>query len=306
MEAVLNSRGYSRDVAMMLLEAARSGSPHAWHERCLAILLFENQLLKIDAADSAEYGFLFAELGLLADDRRLLSSVLDDGFSSTELAVFIRELRDRLGRLNRVHRRIEASPETEETRQYLARVANEPTKLTVARWIFTPEEVAAEIAVALSVGRGVETTLARIGTTASIWTDRPVRAPQFEQSVLRLLCAERKTYWATPACSQELNALVEYPLTSAALAVKLPGSDVEVEIKRAGSRGARLVNVITERNGTVAPLSHRLFGGSIGWLAQRETIAAGLFSTIYRLVHGGESPCSETVQNNALFDAAGR
>lgn len=303
MEAVLNSRGYSRDVAMMLLEAARSGSPHAWHERCLATLLFENQLLKIDAADLAEYGLLFAELDLIVEaggQPPVLSSVLDDGFSSTELAVFIRELRARLDRLGRVHRRIEASPETEETRQYLARVANEPTKLTVARWILSPEEVAAEIVAALSVGRGVETTLARIGATASVWTDRPVRAPRFEQSVLRILCAERKTYWATPACSQELNSLVEYPLTSAALAIKLPGSDVEIEIKRAGSRGARLVNVITERNGTVAPLSHRLFGGSIGWLAQRETIAAGLFSTIYRLVNGGESPCSETVQNNAL------
>jgi hypothetical protein len=303
MEAALNSHGYSRDVAMMLLAAARSGSPHTWHERCVATLLFENQLLKMDAADSAEYGFFFAELGLMGEggeQPRVLNSVLEEGFSSMELGVFIRELRDRLGLLERVHRRVEMSPETEETRRYLARVANEPTKLTLARWIFSPEEVTTEIVAALSVGRGVETTLARIGTAASVWTGKPVRAPQFEQSILRLLCAGRKTYWVTQACSQELNALVEYPLTSAAIAVKLPGSDLEIEIKRAGSRGVRLVNVVTERNGTTAPLSHRLFGGSIGWLAQRETIAAGLFSTIYRLVHGSESPCSETVQNNAL------
>lgn len=303
MEAALNSRSYSRDVAMMLLEAARSGSPHTWHERCLATLLLESQLLKIEPTDATEYQFLLAELGLMSEageQPRLLGSVLEEGFSSTEVGVFVRELRSRLGRLDRVHRRIEANRDAEETRRYLARVANEPSKLTLARWIFSPGEVAAEIVAALRVGRGAETTLARIGTAASVWTDKPVRAPQFEQSVLRILCAERKTYWATPACSQELNALVEYPLTSAAIAVKLPGSDLEIEIKRAGSRGARPVNVITERNGTAAPLSHRLFGGSIGWLAQREAIAAGLFSTIYRLVHGGESPCSETVQNNAL------
>ncbi len=45
-------------------------------------------------------GFLLAELGLIAEDGdgpRLSNSVLEEGFSSTELGVFIHELRGRLG-----------------------------------------------------------------------------------------------------------------------------------------------------------------------------------------------------------------
>ena len=55
-------------------------------------------------------------------------------------------------------------------------------------------------------------------------------------------------------------------MTSAVVVVKPPGSDWEMEFKRAGTRGARLLDVITEREGREAPVSHRLFGGSLdGW-----------------------------------------
>jgi hypothetical protein len=304
LEASFESRAYSRGVAMSLLKAARSTEANTWRERCVAVLMLENQTLKIAPEDFSEFESLFAELGIFSSggaEGQITSSVLQEGFSSTELRTFVHELRARMGRLDRVHCRIRKGAASDDTRCYLARVANEPTKLTLTRWIFSPEEVAAEIVARLRVGCGVETTLSRIRTTpAAVWVDQPLRAPEFERRIVSALCADHKTYWVSPECSEEMNALVEYPLTSAAVAIKLPGSDVEIEIKRAGSRGAHLVNVITERNGARAPISHRLFGGSLGWLAQRETVAAGLFSHIFRLVHGTESPCSETMQNNGI------
>jgi hypothetical protein len=303
LEVAVESHAYSRRMAMNLLKLARSAE-NTWRDRCMAVLLLENQMLKVQPDDFGEFEFLFAELGILSGGgahSEIASSVLQEGFNSTELRTFVHELRARIGRLDRVHCRIRKDPASDDTRCYLARVANEPTKLTLTRWIFSPEEVTAEIVARLRVGCGVETTLSKIrATPAAAWVDQPPRAPEFEGRIVSALCADRKTYWVSPECSEEMNALVEYPLTSAAVAIKLPGSDVEIEIKRAGSRGTHLVNVITERNGARAPISHRLFGGSLGWLGQRETVAAGLFSHIFRLVHGTESPCSETVQSNGI------
>ena len=107
-------------------------------------------------------------------------------------------------------------------------------------------------------------------------------------------------YWVSEKCDSELNALVEYPLTSAVVVIKPPGSDIEFEIKRAGTRGPRRLDVIAWRNGKETPVSHRLFGGSLGWLGNREASSAELFSGIYRMVHGTECPSSRTAWNSSL------
>jgi hypothetical protein len=100
--------------------------------------------------------------------------------------------------------------------------------------------------------------------------------------------------------------MVEYPLGSAVVVIKPPGSDLEIEIKRTGMRGPRLLQVITERdNGTAAPISHRLLGGSLGWLASREAAAVAVLSTIFALVHGREDPCSHTVSRSSIVEVPG-
>src|SRR6185436_6605059 len=149
----------------------------------------------------------------------------------------------------------------------------------------------------LIVTAGAEHALARIGREAAApAVPGRLDARRYEADILRRLCDGRRIYWVSPRCGSELNGMVEYPLGSAVVVIKPPGSDLEIEIKRTGMRGPRLLQVITERgNGTAAPISHRLLGGSLGWLASREAAAAAVLSTIFALVHGREDPCSHTV-----------
>ena len=86
--------------------------------------------------------------------------------------------------------------------------------------------------------------------------------------------------------------LVEYPLGAAALVIKPPGSDVEMEIKRTGVRGRLPLRIVFEREGERVPPSHRLQGGALGWLVRREAEAACVLSVVYRLVHGVDAPIS--------------
>src|SRR5262249_17904000 len=151
------------------------------------------------------------------------------------------------------------------------RSSRDLSKLTLARYVFSVDDVIKEIEATLVVTKGTEDTISRFG-------DQPgahlicesLQAPQFEMEIVRRLCSDRRIYWVSEKCRSELNSMVEYPLTSAVVVIKPPGSDLEIEIKRAGTRGPRLLDVIIERNGAPAPSSHRLFGGSLGWLAQRE------------------------------------
>src|SRR6185312_2878626 len=52
-----------------------------------------------------------------------------------------------------------------------------------------------------------------------------IAMPRFETAILNRLCACRKIYWVSDRCGSELNSLVEYPLASAVLVIKPPGSD---------------------------------------------------------------------------------
>lgn len=301
---VRRSRTYDRSAALDLLAAARGEAGDGWDERCLAVLLLENQILRIPEAMPDEFDAMLVRLGIKAGRRAgcpVDAAVLDEGYTTTEFCGFVAELRRRMRRLERIHKLLSEDEFDSASWQLLTRTAREVSKLTLARYVFTPDEVVREVKRQLRMGRGAENTLARSGQTAAgRWADEPLEAPAYETEIVQKLCAERATYWVSERCGSELNALVEYPLTSAAVVIKLPGSGLEIEIKRAGIRGDCLMSVITERDGRYAPTSHRLFGGSLGWLAQRETSAAGIFSRIFRLVHGREAPSSRTVQNNSI------
>jgi hypothetical protein len=285
---------YKRNTSLKLLAAGRGREGESWAERRLAVLLLENQILRLAADDLGEFDLLFVELGLKAEaglEVPLHESVLEVGFSRLDLRGFIGELRRKLHRLDRVHHQGDWG--------YFFRAARDVSKLMLGRFVFTAEECFREILRELIVTTGTEDTLSRCrGQTG--WALDLFDAPGYEREILSLLCKDHPIYWVSPGCGSELNALVEYPLTSAVIVIKPPGSDFEIEIKRAGTRGERLLDVILTRNGKDAPISHRLFGGSLGWLAQRETTAARIFSKIYRLVHGIEGPCSKGVMNSSI------
>jgi len=261
-ERATASREYDPAAARMLLSAARGESDQAWSERRLAVLLLENQMLRCPA----EAGAILREIG--ADETAALG---------------------KMNRLRRAHEGIARDPDCLVAWRYFLRVARDVSKLHLARFVFTAEEVAAEVRRQLAISRGAQRR-----------NCAPVAAPSYEAAILDTLCAGREIYWVSERCGSELNALVEFPLTTAVVVVKPPGSEFEIEFKRAGVRGPKLLDVIAERNGREAPVSHRLFGGSLGWLGEREGAAAALFDRIYRLVHGAEAPCSQSVRIHSI------
>ena len=269
-ERATNVAGYDPEVARALLSAARGDSGEGWPERRLAVLLLENLLLRLPAGETG----LLGEIG--ADEPGVLC---------------------RMARLRRAHGAIAAAPDDPIAWRYFFRVSRDINKLHLARFVFTPDEVAFEIRRQLGISRGVEALRAKPLAL------RPVDAPAYESAILDRLCATNEIYWVSERCGSELNALVEFPLTSAVVVVKPPGSEFEIEFKRAGVRRDRRLDVISRSGAKEAPVSHRLFGGSIGWLGEREATAADLFDRIYRLVHDAEGPCSRTVQIRTIVTA---
>lgn len=297
------SCAYDRNGATEFFAVAQGEADDAWADRCLAVLLLENQILRIPPEMTDEFDWLLATLGLRVEPgmhHPVNDSVLREGYGTTDARGFMEQMQRRMRRLDRVHRLLDEEIFGEEAREQVLRVSREAPKLTLARYIFTPDEVVREITRQLRIGRGAASLFSGFGQREGICKEVTLDAPAFEAEIVEKLCSNRNTYWVSELCGSELNALVEYPLTSAVVVMKLPGSDLEIEVKRAGVRGERLVSVITEREGRYAPTSHRLFGGSLGWLAQREAAAAEIFSRIFFMVHGREAPCSRTVQSNAI------
>jgi hypothetical protein len=264
-EMAMRPAGYDPHAAGRLVAAARGLSGEGWAERKLAVLLLENYLLRTAPAAASEIDALLGSLGV------------EKGIG----------ILPRLMRLKRAHDAIPGCPDDDGWR-YFFRVTRDPAKLTLARYVLPPAEVAAEVRRHLSISRGAASGQCEVD------------APAYEAAVLDELCSGRNIFWVSERCGSEINGLVEFPLTSAVVVVKPPGSDYEIEFKRAGTRRARLLDVIKERDGREAPVSHRLFGGSLGWLGDREAASAALFSRIYRQVHRREAPCSQTVMNSPI------
>jgi hypothetical protein len=293
--------------ALALVAVARGQHGESWPERRVAVLLLEHQVLQLPLDDLPAFDLVLTALGSKprpGDAVPMGAEVLEQGFSNTTLGGFVPELVRRLGRLNRAHLPIRLADGGRMAWEYFLRAARDVSKLTLARYVFSAEEVVREIERTLLVTAGAEHALSRIGRAAAApAAPEPLDPRRYEADILRRLCDGRRIYWVSPRCSSELNAMVEYPLGSAVVVIKPPGSDLEVEIKRTGTRGPRLLQVITQRSdGTAVPPSHRLFGGSQGWLARREAAAVAAFSTIFELVHGREDPCSHTVSRASIVE----
>jgi hypothetical protein len=300
--------GDAGGTALALVSVAQGQHGESWAERRLAVLLLEHQLLQLPLDPNLRaFDLVLTALGLKprpGDEVPMGADVLEQGFSSTTLGGFVPELVRRLGRLNRAHLPIRRADGGRTAWEYFLRAARDVSKLTLARYVFSAEEVVQEIERTLLVTTGAEDALSRNGHAAP--APEALGTRRYEADILRRLCDRRRIYWVSPRCGSELNSMVEYPLGSAVVVIKPPGSDLEIEIKRAGTRGPRLLQVITERNnGSAVPVSHRLFGGSLGWLASREAAAAAVFSTIFELVHGRDGPCSHTVSRSSIVEVPG-
>lgn len=301
----LRNENYNNEFCLRLIAIAKQQTGAPWDIRRLAILMLEHQILKLDPGNISAFDFLFTQLNLKrapGTRKPIVDAVLKEGYSTTDLDDFIPEFRRKLERLNHVHEQIIGQGTPNPALRDFIELSRKDCKLSLARYLFTPEEVVAEILRHLQVTDGAKD----LDTSQPAFVEDELKRaiatlPEFEARILKRLCKASNIYWVSETTSAEINSLVEYPATSVVLVIKPPGSDIEFEIKRAGRKDCHPLNVVFARNGYTVPPSHRLDGGSMQWLLRYEAISASRLSVIYRLVHGTEAPIARYISRATIY-----
>lgn len=296
---------YSRDFSSRLLDVARGDGGASWEMRRLAALMLENQVLKLAPDNAEEFDLLFVRLGLKAatgKGHEIDRSVLREGYTTTHFCRFVVEFRQKLGRLERVHARLCGGRTSPGALRDFVNLSKRECKISIARYLFTPEEVVRRIVGQLRISRGVPDLDHREPLFVGREMERAVDLlPDYEAAILKRLCDAPLIYWVAKTTGSELNSLVEYPLTTVVLVVKPPGSSVEFEIKRAGKRRGPVLSVVYERGGYTVPPPHRLDGGSMLSFLRHEARSGAMFANAYRQAHGSEPPMSVMVARSSIF-----
>lgn len=298
-----HQRTYQRAFCLRLFGLGKNPSL-SWEVRRLATLMAEHQILELSPDRLEEFDVLLSELRLKQPGlhQPLAASVLKEGYSTTDLRGFVVELLRRLSRLDRVHHGIRGKRVTEGALREFVAMSRRDCKLTLARYLFTPDDVMRELIRHLTVTDGVRD----VDVAQPRYLDAEIKhnlamLPDYEAGILQRICAGSKVYWVADHTSSAINSLVEYPLSTVVLVIKPPGSDFEFELKRAGRKGANALNVVFNRNGNRVPASHRLDGGSMQWLLRYEARSGSKLSSIYRLVHRVDAPMPGYISRNTVF-----
>jgi hypothetical protein len=293
---------YDRLFALELLELARSASA-PWELRRVAALMLQSQVLRLAPRALAEFGRLCDRLGLRepgADHVR--DSVLAEGFTTTGLRGFARELRARLSRAGGVLTPLREGTATPDALRDFFTYGRRECRLDLARYLFTPAEVVDRILSQVRSSRGAphpfppKHTYIREEARGAF-----AGLPPYEAEILQRLGQGHRILWVSAQTSSEIDALVEYPLTTVVLVVKPPGSDLEIEIKRAGCRGDRLLGVVYERGGEEVPPAHRLAGGSMGGSLHYDARSSAFLARLYRATHGVDAPLSRSIAVRSIY-----
>ena len=234
------------------VEAIARDSRVPWPTRRLAALVFETLLSR-----TRNRRFWIERLGATDDDWR------------------------RLSRNRRIHRLTSFD-------DFVA-ASDHECRLIFARYLFSVDDVVARIEAHLRRSAG-ERDSGPHGQFAAE-AERATKAlPAMERAIVEHLAKE--IHWVAPQTPRTINALVENPAGTVVLTIKPPGSDVEIEIKRAGRPRARPLVI---RRGGKIPTSHRLDGGSMHRHLVFEAKNSAFLSRVYREIHGVEAPICRTV-----------
>src|SRR5262245_10618157 len=300
----LSHRSFNQPLFSKLVTVARDGTRAPWPTRRLAVLMLENQVLRIPPHDLRQFSFALHQLNLThspAANADVVELVLKEGHTTTNLQQFIDQFRRRLARLNRIHGRIKGWTTSQAAVRDFIELSRQECRLTLARYLFTPDEVVEEILRHVLMSDGIEDLSNQQPLFVQAETEHAVeRMPDFEAAILKSLADPSRIYWVSADTSSEINSLVEYPLSTVVLVFKLPGSDIEFEIKRAGKRPPFGLGVVHSRNGYDVAPSHRLDGGNMCWLLRHEAMAASKLGLIYRLVHGERAPLPTYVSRSNI------
>ena len=276
--------------ATRLIAAGRGLCGESPPLRLLAARMLEWQILAIAAADAREHRAIFDALAVDFDPR--------EGFTAVGEVDRIAQFRARLWRFAPLHGAIDGMNTTPSALERFLRSSRQPCRIPVARYLFTADETIDAVYEHTRQSRG----LRDLDCESSAARDRALATlPRREESIVRALASTHEIFWVGDRTPSEINSLVEYPLGTVALVVKPPGSDVEIEIKRAGIRGPRALDIICTRGGRVICSTHHLQGGATGKLLEWQTSAEARFAAIWRSVHGSEAPISRTLRVNNVF-----
>ncbi len=310
LDEFLRHRAFNKRFCLKLLSVAKQRSGVPWNVRRLATLMLEHQILKLRPDNFEALDFLLVQLNLkkaAGEDEEVVSSVLMDGYTSTNVRFFIPEFRRKLERLNRVHKKIKGRPTSDAALHEFIQISRQQCKLSLARYLFSPKEIVDEILSQLYVTDGIKD----LDLSQPAFIDNEIShatslLPAYEAEILKRLCHASRVYWVSSRTSSEINSLVEYPLTTVALAIKPPGSEMEFEIKRAGLRGENSLRIVYVREGYTVPPSHRLDGGCMQWLLRYEANAASKLALIYRIVHDMEAPIPSYIARSTIYGIPGQ
>src|SRR4029077_17454751 len=134
-------------------------------------------------------------------------------------------------------------------RGFLAYARREP-RLVLARYLFTPREVAERILGQLRSSRGVEHPFTSGREVVHAETARFLAAlPAYEAAILDHLTAGAAVRWIGDGTPEEVGGLVEAPLGTVVVVARPPGSDWEFEWKRCGRRGDHPLRVVFRPRG---------------------------------------------------------
>lgn len=263
---------YDRQLTLNLIRTARGEGGEAWQERRVAALMLEFQFVSAMAQGPGEVDFVLTALGLkTAGADHVYEWVLREGFTTTTVEGFVPEL------LRKIQRRTRPRRDWAE----ISHRAAQDCKLVLARYLFTPSEVVERVVSQVDVAEGVPDEV----------PDARVDLPPYEAAIVNELARSARIYWVNDDTPSSINSLVEFPLGTVAMVVKAPGSDIEIELKRTGMRGRRL-SVLFERGVYPVPYTHRLQGGSPGWMLHAEARNAATFRALYRAAHEQEPSMS--------------
>jgi hypothetical protein len=273
-----------------LIEIGRGSGGEAWTLRLLAARMLEWQILALAPGDAPAHRAIFEALGVDFDPR--------EGFSASNEAGRIAQFRARLSRFAHLHAAIDGMSTAPWALDRFLRSSRQACRIPVARYLVSTDETIDRIYDGTRQSRGLRD---RDCETPRATQQALAAFPPREARIAQVLAATHEIFWVGEQTPSEINSLIEYPLGTVALVVKPPGSDVEIEIKRAGIRGPRALDVIYARNGYVVCSSHHLQGAAVGKLLEWQTHAEARFATIWRIVHGREAPISRTLRVNSVF-----
>jgi hypothetical protein len=298
---LLARRTYDPAFAAELMEIARGARGDVWPVRRLACLALEHELLRI--AGPEDLLTFLNGLGLLTETCEYVRPfVLQEGYSTVTVLQFAGELRQRIARHEHIHAALARDP-LRGAADFAAHSLHE-CHLALARYLLSPEEVVREIVAQVRTTAG----LPHLPKTDPYNLGEAKRAieslPPYEREILQLLMAEPVIYWVAEQTPSTLHSLIEYPLGTVVLIIKPPGSDLEIEIKRAGCRGERAIDCVYQHPGAKhpVPVHHHFWGGTTGRLVRWELSSAATLARLHRLAYGVESPGSRLVALSGVLD----